>query len=347
MSIKGNIRKIVLLSLGAVTGIGLLVLLAAAINYKSHQTCKGVLVSVGSERTFSFLNRQEVLKIMVPGETPVFKGRLLNAINLQELEARLEQSIWIKDAELFFDNNAMMRVNITEREPVARLFTVGGNSFYVDEEGRKIPLSERVSMKLPVFTGYPFEKIRKEDSSLLTQINALSRFISADSFWMAQIAQVDITPQRTFELVPVIGNHTVQIGDASGCSAKFHRLLLFYQQVGATAGMDKYSTINVQYHQQVIGTRRGTVSKIDSIQAVKNIRQMIEAARQLQIDSAVSTSVDNNILPVAPTDSTLTLLKAKQIPAEKKDSLQKISTAVTISHPPNTKPSVIKPLKKP
>jgi cell division protein FtsQ len=347
MSIKSNIRKIVFLSLTVAVAGCLLVLLVAAIKRKNQQTCEGVTVSITNKRDFTFLNRQEVLKILVPGETPQFKGKALNVINLQELEARLERHVWVKDAELFFDNNALLRINITEREPQARVFSAGGNSFYLDKEYRQLPLSDRVSIKIPVFTGYPFEKIRKADSSLLRQILELSRFIAADSFWMAQIAQVDITPQNSFELVPVIGKHIVQLGDGNNCEAKFHRLLLFYQQVSATAGMDKYSIINIQYDQQVIGTRQGTVSKIDSMQAVKNIRQMIEAARQLQIDSAVSTSVDNNIIPVGPTDTSLTVFMHQQQSKMKKDSLLKKSRTQTIFHPPNTKPSEIRPLNKP
>lgn len=347
MSIKSNIRKIVFLSLTVAVAGCLLVLLVAAIKRKNQQTCEGVLVRITNKTEFTFLNRQDVLKILAPGETPQFKGKTLHAINLQELEARLERHVWVKDAELFFDNNAMLRINIAEREPVARLFSKGGNSFYIDKDHRQLPLSDRVSIKIPVFTGYPSEKMRKADSSLMRQIIELSQFITADSFWMAQIAQVDITPQQNFELVPVIGNHIVQLGDGNHCAAKFRRLLLFYQQVAATAGMDKYSIINIQYDQQVIGTRRGTVSKIDSIQAIKNIRQMIEAARQLQIDSAVSTSVDNNIIPVAPTDTSLTVFVHHQQQKVKKDSLLKNSKALSIFHPPNTKPSEIRPLNKP
>jgi cell division protein FtsQ len=347
MSIKGNIRKIVLLSLGTVMAAGLMVLLVAAIKHKSQKNCEGVLVSIRGGEQYSFLNRQEVLKIMVPGEIPVFKGRAMTEVNLQKLEALLEASVWVKDAELFFDNNAMLRVNIVEREPVARIFTQGGNSFYIDVAGKQLPLSNRMQVQLPVFTGYPIEKIRTADSSLLRQIRELSLYIAADSFWSAQIAQIDITAQRTFELVPVLGNHIVQIGDGNNCAEKFNRLLLFYRQVAAKAGMDKYSVVNVQYNQQVIGTKRGTVNKVDSIQAIKNIRQMIEAARQLQIDSAVSTSVDNNIISVAPTDTTLTLLEHKQQNAAKKDSLLNHSGAVKINRPLNTKPTVIKPMKKP
>jgi cell division protein FtsQ len=333
MSIKGNIKKIVLLSLGTVMAAGLLVLLVAAIKHKSEKTCEGVLVNIRGGKEFSFLNRQEVLKIMVPGETPVFKGKAMNQVNLQKLEALLEAHIWIKDAELFFDNNAMLRVNIEEREAVARIFTKAGNSFYIDAEGKQLPLSNRALGQLPVFTGYPLEKIRTADSSLLRQIKELSLCILSDSFWNAQIAQVDITGQRTFELIPVVGNHIVQIGDGNNCNEKLHRLLLFYQQVSVKVGMDKYSVVNVQYPQQVIGTRRGTINKIDSIQAVKNIRQMIESARQLQIDSSVSTSVDNNIISVAPSDTTLTLLIDKQQHAAKKDSLSNRSNAANIFRP--------------
>ena len=222
------------------------------------------------------------------------------------MEAALEKNVWIRDAQLFFDNNEILRVNVTEREPVARVFTADGNSWYIDSAGVQLPISARLTAKLPVFTGYPSAKIRPQgiDSALTGQVRMLSAFIRKDPFWMAQIAQIDITPTRTFEMVPVIGNHLIEFGDGNDYEQKFHRLFVFYKEVLSRTGFDKYSRVDVQYAGQVIGTKKGgDGARLDSIQGMKNIRQLIRSAQQ------PDTSSRPNIRPLERntlTEQTLT-----------------------------------------
>jgi cell division protein FtsQ len=72
---------------------------------------------------------------------------------------------------------------------------------------------------------------------------------------MAQVSQIDIQPDRTFDMIPVVGNHIIEFGDGTDYDKKFKRLLLFYQQVLSKTGMDVYQKVNVQYARQVIGVK--------------------------------------------------------------------------------------------
>jgi cell division protein FtsQ len=140
---------------------------------------------------------------------------------------------------------------------VARLFTVTGNSFYIDSSGEKMPLSDKFTPRLPVFTGYPSDKdsLNGSDSTLVRDIIHISDYLAHDAFWMAQVAQVDILPDHTFEMIPVVGNHVIQFGNGTDYDKKFRRLLLFYQQVLSKTGMDVYRKLNVLYERQVIGVK--------------------------------------------------------------------------------------------
>ncbi len=331
MSFKSNIRKILLLSLGVVAGTGLLVLLIAAINKKNHKTCTGVNIVINGTGSEYFLSKQDVMAIIAPDKNNLPKGRLLASFDLKQTENVIEENVWVKKAQVFFDNNGVLRVTVEERTPVARIFTVNGNSFYIDSSGKHLPLNSRMTMKLPVFTNFPADKERLygADSVLMQQVKQIAPYILANPFWMAQIGQVDITTNRSFEMVPVVGRHTIIFGDGTNYEEKFHRLFLFYQQVGAKIGMDKYAAINVQYNNQVVATRKEPSGKIDSLQALKNIQQLIEASRQLQNDT-VSTVVDNNIAANADAMPTLTILKENQKNAAIKDSFNHVPSS---SHP--------------
>ena len=63
-----------------------------------------------------------------------------------------------------------------------------------------MPLSDKFSARLPVFTNFPVREnaFSKADSNLLTDIKDIGTYISEDPFWMAQIEQVDITPAADF-----------------------------------------------------------------------------------------------------------------------------------------------------
>nr|WP_236065475.1 cell division protein FtsQ/DivIB [Niastella soli] len=173
------------------------------------------------------------------------------------MENQLKSNVWVKDAELFFDNSRVLQVRVEERVPVARVFTVAGNSFYIDSSGEKLPLSDKFSARLPVVTGFPSEKdkLTGADSVMMRDIIHVSNYLLHDEFWMAQVSQIDIQPDRTFEMIPVVGNHIIEFGDGTDYEKKFKRLLLFYQQVLSKTGMDVYQKLNVRYARQVIGVK--------------------------------------------------------------------------------------------
>jgi cell division protein FtsQ len=115
-----------------------------------------------------------------------------------------------------------------------------------------------------------------KDSAFLDEMKQLAWVVYQDPFWSAQVGQVDITFDRKFELIPVVGNHVIRLGDGQGLKDKLQRLLLFYQKVLAKTGFNKYGAVDVQFEGQVIGIRKGTVSTVDSLQLQQNIAELLK-----------------------------------------------------------------------
>jgi cell division protein FtsQ len=263
MSISRNkIRNLVVSSLWIAMGAGLIVLLLAAIQRKNTRICKGFEVNIRGSGNNVFVDRKDVQRLLNISNADVI-GRELRQFRLEKMENKLERNVWIKHAELFFDNNELLQVKITEREPVARIFTSAGASFYIDSSLVRLPLSEKFSARVPVFTGFPIVHSgwTRSDSSLLQDIKNVSQFISGNPFWMAQIAQVDINSAENFEMIPTIGDHIILFGDGRDIEKKFRRLYIFYSNVLSKIGWNKYAAINVQFKGQVVATRREGISK--------------------------------------------------------------------------------------
>ena len=322
MNTKTTIRKVLFVAVWVCIGGGMLTLLLAAISKKNKGQCTAYTISLKGAKNNFFIDQKDVEQLLVKTTKGNIKGQPIASFNLHELEQMLEHNTWIDEAELYFDNRNVLHISVTEKEPVARVFTTTGNSFYIDSLGRKMPLSDKLSARVPVFTGFPEKKkLTANDSVLLNDIRVTSNFIINDSFWMAQVAQIDITPERNFEMVPVVGNHLVKLGNGENIDKKFHRLMVFYKQVLSKTGFDKYKVIDVQYKGQVVASKYAGNAKIDSVQLRRNVekllRQSIEAERDTVV-RAMPPIVKLETDSASATDPTLQ--DAKEINPEKNSS---------------------------
>jgi cell division protein FtsQ len=289
MAVKINIRKILSTMIWCCLSAGVLVLLIAAIRYRNGNACKGYVINL----TGSSIGRKDILALLNPAGAAKPQDRSIQSFDLRRLETTLEKNVWVRKARLFFDNNNMLHVDVAERTPVTRIFSEDGNSFYLDSAGIQLPLLTKSPVRLPVFTGYPSTKMRRRvaDSVLTAGVKQISSYLRQDSFWMGQIAQIDITAGRSFELVPENGPR-VNLGDGDDVWAKFHRLSLFYQQVLNKVGAGRYARVDVSYAGQVVATRKGAEQRrYDSLQGLDNIRQLIRSGQQLQPDTLRQQSV--------------------------------------------------------
>lgn len=269
-------------------GAGIVVLLIAAISKRNNERCTDIDIQISGVQNNFFIDKKEVLKILHNVSGGIIKTKPVHAIDLATMENQLKKIPWIEDAQLYFDNNDVLRVSIKEREPIARIFTTTGQSFYIDSSLKRLPLSDKFSPMVPVFTSFPGDAVKwsKQDSELINDIKTFSQFIAVNPFWMAQIDQVDITSNNEFDLIPKLGNSIIHFGDAENCAQKFNNLMCFYKQVLTKMGWDHYAAIDAQFSGQIVAVRKdaGEV-KADSLKSVQIMKQMIEEAQKQSNDS--------------------------------------------------------------
>lgn len=285
MNAKTTIRKVLFIAIWLCIGGGMVSLLLAAITKKNNGICEDYTITIEGAKNNLFIDNKDVEQLLFKATNGPLKGDPIASFNLYELEQTLEMNTWIDEADMYFDNKDVLHVTIMEKEPIARIFTTDGNTFYINDNGKKMPLSEKMSARVPVFTGYADKKkMNKADSLFLKQVTNVASFINKDPFWMSQVAQIEITDDKNFEMVPLVGNHLVKLGNGENIEKKFNRLMVFYKQVLSKTGFDKYKVIDVQYKGQVVVSKYAGEAKVDSIQLRKNVEKLLRQSEEAEKD---------------------------------------------------------------
>ena len=309
MNARKTIQKILFVLMWISIGAGMLTLLVAAISKKNRDRCSDYEISINGVKNSFFLDEKDVLQLLAGAGMGNIKGQLISDINLRRLESLLEDNVCVKDAQLYIDNRDVLHIIIKERKPVARIFTRENDTYYIDENKIRMPLSDKMSANVPVFTGFPQSKLLNEkDSLLLDHIKTTALFIINDSFWMSQVAQIDITEQRTFEMIPLAGNHLVLLGDGEHIDKKFHRLFVFYKEILSKTGLDKYPVLDLRYEGQVVAVKdTKTKSRIDTSQLRLNVQKLLQKAKQIKDDSEAEEKIVNDKTGINADTSTISL----------------------------------------
>lgn len=295
------IKKIAILTAWVGLGICMLVLLVASSRHHSGITCKDVEVTIHSSGAGTYITKKEILDRIASRYPGLRKGTLLTKINLAQLETMLEQHLWIRQAELFFDNNHVLQIDIEERMPVARVFSVSGETFYVDDFGFRLPVNGKQIAYVPVFTGFPevTYPLLQKDSLLLMQVKDMGIYMLKNDFWKAQIDQINIQDNQ-MELIPKLGKHQILFGEGVQIEQKFKRLMLFYKRVMKYSGWNYYSSLDLRYDKQIVALRRDSASlyasftlPIDTIEISKEL-DSVRIARDTSLALHKDTSAKVN-----------------------------------------------------
>lgn len=291
---KYRMSKLFKVSIIMMLTAGVLVVTVAAIGNGEKARVENIKINISSPHDREFVTNADIMQSMVKAAGNSLKNQPIGSLNLTALEKHLLKNPWIRKAELFVDNNRTLRVNVEENSPVARIFTTDGRSFYVSASYLVLPLSDRYSARVPVFTDFPAFK-KKPDSSMVAGVVALGAHILNDQFWMSQIDQVSITSNEKFEMIPKLGNQVIRFGTSEDHEEKFRKLLAFYKQVQEYTGWNWYKVIDLQFKGQVVAERRDAAEiKADSLAAIRVMKNIIEDAKKKVNDSTQIQLPDND-----------------------------------------------------
>ncbi|XCF07101.1 hypothetical protein ABI125_04420 [Tamlana crocina] len=192
-----------------------------------------------------FITNEAVSKLLIQNSKGV-KNLAKETLVLNELENALKSNPMIKTAEVYVTVNGTLNADIEQKTPIARVST--NASYYIDDEGSFMPLSNNYSARVPLVTGY----VEKNN---LNNVYKIARKVRLDGFLNKHVIEIhqDLNKQLYLKLRQC--PFTVKLGDANFLDRKINNLKAFYSKNLKDKTLNGYSKVNLQFENQVICTK--------------------------------------------------------------------------------------------
>jgi cell division protein FtsQ len=233
--------------------------------------CKGVEITIDDAVQHDFINSNDVLGLV--NSKGIVTGKPLYSINTALLEKIILSNPFVDRAEVYSSIDGSLHVDVWQRDPVVRIVNMHDEQYYIDQQGRFMPVSVNYTPPVIVANGYIFNTFTElkvgvgpsivvTDSTdtvqvprIIDEVYALAKYIQADTFWTANTEQIYVNESQELELIPRVGDQRIIIGDTTNLDDKFKRLMIFYKEGLSKTGWNNYSVINLKFRNQVVCTK--------------------------------------------------------------------------------------------
>ncbi len=262
-------KKVIKISIWALLLCGFIVTLGFVNSEQKAVPCKGIDIAIDHTTENNFIDESDIKTILYDkGDSLV--GHALSTLNITQMEKVIRNNPFVENAEVYETIDGEINIEVKQRTPLLRIFNAWNESFYIDEYGTFMPLSEKYSANVLVVNGYINDRFKIRTLQFFTEehidttykktiiddLFQMAKFIEKDDLLKSLIVQVYVNEEGEIELTPRVGNHQILFGDITDMGEKFKKLVVLYQKGLSKTGWDQYKTINLKFKDQVVCTRR-------------------------------------------------------------------------------------------
>lgn len=165
---------------------------------------------------------------------------------LKTIEQVITADEMVESAQVYLTINGELTSKIEQRQPIGR---VGGKShFYLDREGKRMPLSKKYSARVPIITG-------KITGPGLEDVYAILNYINTDDFLRKNIIGIHIEDVGRYQLKFRIDSFVVYLGGIDNLEKKFNNFKAFYAKAARDKTLNKYQIVSLEFNNQVVCTK--------------------------------------------------------------------------------------------
>lgn len=204
----------------------------------------GVQVEFTDENS-PFITVSTVNKLLIQNSetlTSITKETLV----LKEMETRLLQNPMVRDAQVFVTVDGTLGAKIKQRNPIARV--AGSPNYYLDEDGKTMPLSSVYSARVPLITG--------SSKNNFIELTMLLLKLREDEFMNQSVVGLHKYGDGTIELRMRKQDFMVFFGKVKDIDKKIQNYKAFYQKAKRDKTLTGYEMVNLQFGNQVVATKK-------------------------------------------------------------------------------------------
>lgn len=200
------------------------------------------------------ISKDDISRQLMSQPRTNYKKESIKNLDLAQMEQTIEKNPWVKNAEVFINNKDELQINIDQNIPVARVFSTSGVSYYLDSAMQVLPATISFPYATPIFTNVPYLSNDAMSKKIKSSIASVGSVIYNDSFWNAQITQIKVNNDVSFEATSLMGDFNILLGDTSNMKEKLRNLKVFYQKGLKKVGWNTYQTIDARFNGQIVAS---------------------------------------------------------------------------------------------
>lgn len=169
-----------------------------------------------------------------------------DVLDLKALESTISYHEMIEAAEVFLTVDGGLKIDIEQRKPLARV--VSDPSFYIDRQGKPMPLSDAYTARVLLVHG-------KLTESNLEIIYKMIMAVENDPFLKLYTTDLMIDAQDQISMRTRDCTFEILIGDLDRLDQKITNFKAFYQKAKKDSLLKRYKRVNLKFNQQVVGIK--------------------------------------------------------------------------------------------
>ena len=220
----------------------ILFLMGFAHQRNTQRYCRDLSVKfVGNPQPFIALD--SVNKLLIQNNEPL-SSIPKETLVLKEMEARLLQHPMVYQAQVFISIDGEIGAKIQTKKPIGRV--IDNPSFYIDEQGQPMPLSNLYTARVPIVTG-----------EVLLHLEALKKLllnIRQDEFLEPMVTEVAVDVQGNCQIKLRQEEYKLLLGPVSDVTEKFRNFKAFYQNMLKEQEQKQFKKVDLRFNNQVVAT---------------------------------------------------------------------------------------------
>ncbi len=220
-----------------------------------HQKVSKVTINISGSDNNRFVEETQLLDdIESHLGYPLSGGKLIHK-DLSRIEKRLKNNKFVYSAQVVSDHKGRVLIDVQQECPVARIITKD-SSYYLTQTGKLMPMSHNYSSRVTVILGNKINEILRSDSlsdkARRKEFLDFMNYIYNNHFLKAQVETIEVLENEKIVIYPQITHQKIHFGKCEDYVDKFEKVRLFYSQILPRKGWAAYSSVNVEYKNQII-----------------------------------------------------------------------------------------------